>query len=983
MWLVAALAGPRDAHAASDPARTWHTLESDHFAVHYYVDGYGDGGAGARLFAEAVAAHAEDARATLGPVFGWWPREKVHVAVFDEYDGANGFAAALPEPRMTIYAWPPTGDGELGHYRDWVRLLVFHEYAHIVHIDESHGVPELVNAVFGRVWKPNQVLPRWIVEGIAVWAESRLTGGGRLESGLMDMWLRVLAYHDVWPELSELNGYPLAPPRGTLWYLLGGHIIDTMVAGAGRDALAAFGEGYGGRILPFGVQGLAREASGTTWDEWYDRFRADRTASVRASVDAITARMRVGAVVHENDDDIDHLRWSPDGRWLYWVENDGHSQARIMRATRAALEAAQAGKRLEAALVGRCYGGCSSIDISRDGGRIAWTSQRFRRVGNLYGGIVVAPVDDGPRGRREHIAIDGTWRAHDVAWAHDGDSWWCVRASWGRTWLERFDRDGVSLQRIDAPPELASGGGSWPRFERPTPAFDGRSLFVVIHAHGNRDLWRIDLASPTPRFERWTRGGADELDLQGFAGADTVPSGVIFSADRDGVFNVFLASANDGARVDQLTDEPMGALNPALSPDGAWLAYTRASPRGRQLVLQVNPLGTATAAAPERPLQAVTPPTSVPLVVRSYDPLPTLTPRRWLPSLTLGGGGGGRIGFAVDHTDASRRLAARLALDWDFGLDDWSGWAQLAWLGGFVDVTLDLGRYVIDRTSNVGDLVEPWRQSTVWGTLGLGLPVPDVFAGTYLGLGYTVELAHGARFGRLEQRPDQTTPQIPREGLSGFLNLSVSFSDVRGFLFSPGPADGFSAAFNLAFRHPSIGSWNEAWTATAVLRGFLQMPWHDDHVLALRFGAGATTGSGPGRAWFSLGGAPNRDLLNDLLNQTAAGSVWLRGFAPDAFQGDRFWLGTLEYRLPLWRVRDGLGTLPVFVEDLQLAVFADLGGATSEPLPVFPLNTGFGAELRFRLDLVWGLIHDFRLGYAHGLGPGGVDAFYFMMSGAP
>ena len=128
------------ARGASDPSRAWASVISDHFVVHYY-----DGG---REFAVAVAAYAEEARDVVGRVFDWYPRERINVAVFDEGDAANGFASSLPEPRLTIYAWPPSGDSELGHYVNWLKLLVFHEYAHVAHLDQSRGIPAIVNALF-------------------------------------------------------------------------------------------------------------------------------------------------------------------------------------------------------------------------------------------------------------------------------------------------------------------------------------------------------------------------------------------------------------------------------------------------------------------------------------------------------------------------------------------------------------------------------------------------------------------------------------------------------------------------------------------------------------------------------------------------------------------------------------------------------------------------------------------------------------------
>ncbi len=882
---------------------------------------------------------------------------------------------------MTIHAFPPDGDGELGHYANWLRLLVLHEVAHIVHIDISLGIPEVVNHVFGRLWKPNQVLPSWLVEGIAVWAESRRTGGGRLRSPVMDAWLRAFEREGDWPSLSELGGFPLRIPRATLWYLLGGHIVDTMVAGAGEASLRDFVHAYGERVLPFALHGLARRATGHDWEEWYRRFRERRGREVAESLAARQADLREGEVVRVVDDLMTELRFSPDGRWLVWVESDGHRIGRILRAP---VDLSGAGARLgPVEEVAECFGGCAAFDISRDGGTVAYTTSRFQRVGNLYGRIALAPFGRA-RERRAPRVLPGVERAQDLTFAADGRSLWVVRTAWGRTWLDRVDLQTGSLLETIRPPHALDAPGDHPRIERPVASADGDALFILMQARGNRDLWRIQLdpGAAEPIFTRWTRDGANELDLQLFRGHGAARPGLVVSADRGGVHEVLLFDVTKPGHPQQLTLEPIGAFAPALSPDGAVLAYVRPSARGRELRILARPLDGARPAGEGPPLRPVEPMEPVVTEDRPYDALPTLTPRRWFPSLSLGTAGPGRLGFAIAHTDASRRWDLGASFDWDFAQRDWAGTARVGWRGGFVDASLDLGRYVYARTSRVGDVEAPWLHEVVYASTFLSLPVPDAFASLVWGLGYTVELERGARHDALVHRPDETTPFIPAEGASAFLNFALSWNDTRAFLYSPGTAEGTSGQVNLSLRHPSLGSRAETFTASFVVRGYAQAPWHPDHVAMIRLGGGITGGA-DGVGSFTLGGAPNRDLLSDLLNQTSAGSVWLRGFPVDALRGSRFLLGTFEYRAPILRVRASPGTLPIFLEDLSVAAFADFAatGSGDEPLDVAAL--GVGLELRARVDLAWGLVQSLRFGVGRGFGPGGTETMYLLLAGPP
>jgi hypothetical protein len=71
----------------------------------------------------------------------------------------------------------------------------------------------------------------------------------------------------------------------------------------------------------------------------------------------------------------------------------------------------------------------------------------------------------------------------------------------------------------------------------------------------------------------------------------------------------------------------------------------------------------------------------------------------------------------------------------------------------------------------------------------------------------------------------------------------------------------------------------------------------------------------------------------------------LRGFEEDEVAGTRAAVVNADWRLPLWRVGRGLGTIPVFVRTLHGALFADAGHAWSEPPRWADLRLAAGAEL--------------------------------------
>ena len=956
------------ARAGNDPDRRWFTIVTPHFAVHSH-----DGG---EAFARAVADYCEEAREVVGDALGWRPSVRVHVVAVDDYDAANGFASVLPFPAITLWAWPPPPESELGNYGNWLRLLVFHEYTHIVHLDAAGGLPEAFNTVFGRVWKPNNALPRWATEGLAVWIESRSEGeAGRVGSSQSEMFFRASALAGRLPELSELTGSPLEQPRGTAWYVYGGALFERIARDAGPDAVRRFVAAYGSWAPPYALNTLAKRATGKTMVAWLDEVKADIAERVAADAARIRAAGLVeGTRIRGPLGVIDNPRFAPDGSRLMWLESNDDAPLRL---TSAALEVAADGTPglATVAEVVRCEGGCGRFAPTRDGRRWVLSTGRDYRLSSFHNQLAVVPdAPDGGLPRRAPRLLAGSRRAYDPTAAADGRSVWAVVTDWGVGGLARFDLEtGERLQTIALPPGLELPG-SHARLDRPVASADGRWLYVSLHADGNRDLYRV--ATDTGEFSPLTRGAADELD----PALSPDERWLVYSSDQDRVPNIYTLELATG-QVRRVTNVLTGAGQPAVSPDG-WLVFRYWTVDGPALhALRFAPESAPLASADGTPPRPRIAPPPTPQGRFPYHPLPTMLPRRWLPSVTSSGAGT-TLGMAIDTFDMTSRWGLSLSADWDFARDDWTAYASLVVLTGFPDVQLQLGRYSWDRTSYVGDLEEPYREEVVYGGASVALPMPDVFAGVTVGLGLNADIARGLETGAMEHTPDESSVRIPAERVRTSLNLFVSFSDVRRYPLAIAPSEGLSGTFNLTLREPALGGDGEAFTFTFVSRAHVPLG-PEGHVLSFRLGGGLAGGDPGARAAFSLGGVPRQDLLNDLLNQASAGAVWLRGFDEGAFGGWRFGMLTGEWRFPLARIRDGLGTLPIFVEDLSAAIFSDVGGASWDDDLGGALVAGVGAELRLHAELWYGVGYDFRLGYAHGFGEHGGDQIYFLMAGLP
>jgi len=96
------------------------------------------------------------------------------------------------------------------------------------------------------------------------------------------------------------------------------------------------------------------------------------------------------------------------------------------------------------------------------------------------------------------------------------------------------------------------------------------------------------------------------------------------------------------------------------------------------------------------------------------------------------------------------------------------------------------------------------------------------------------------------------------------------------------------------------------------------------HVLALRAKGGITWGDELRQGTFAMGGSLGEGVM---AGKASLYYFPLRGLPQAALTSTRAMLLSAEYRIPLISVQRGVGTMPLFVNDLHIAAFADYGNA--------------------------------------------------------
>ncbi|RYG80520.1 hypothetical protein EON77_08150, partial [bacterium] len=337
---VVLAASARVASAANDPTLEWKTITTKHFRITFY--------SGEREAAEHIADLAESIHERLVPYLGYEP-SLTEIVLTDQTDSANGSATALPFNTVRLFLTAPDDLSPLGDVDDWYLELLTHEYTHILHIDHIRGLPRLGNMLLGKTFSPNQTMPRWLLEGLAIFEESSRTSGGRLRSSQWNMYMRADVLEDNFASLDRFSNTPRRWPQGNLWYLYGSYMMKYVAETYGEQALRRMVRENSAQVVPWGLNRAVRRATGATFEEMYPVWRESLRREFQAQVDALRARgVREGVRITRHGQGALNPRFIPEGTFeghagdVVYFRDDGHSlgglyTARVVRDAKGAV----------------------------------------------------------------------------------------------------------------------------------------------------------------------------------------------------------------------------------------------------------------------------------------------------------------------------------------------------------------------------------------------------------------------------------------------------------------------------------------------------------------------------------------------------------------------------------------------------------------------------------------------------------------------
>jgi hypothetical protein len=959
-WLVGLIAcsiiaiARTPAARADDGSLEWFTLESDHFVVHYYAPN--------EDLARRVAVVAERAHRTLTKALGHTPSGKTDIIITDDTDGANGFAAVIPRNRIHLYATAPGSLSTLNDHDDWLYGLVAHEYSHIVHLDTIGGIPRLYNLIFGKTWAPNQIQPRWFIEGLATYEESKRSSGGRTRSAIFDMYLRTQVLAGKPLDIAQVSSGTYEWPHGNTAYLYGAHFLKYIADRWGDDKLAKISREYGRQPIPFGLNKAIARVVGRDYVEIYEDWTEHMRRKYGLQRDAVLARgLLEGRKLTDTGETNGTPRYSVDGREIWWIRSDGWSRPRYRGMPVGGTARSPAAR--DVAVIEDA----GQYAILPDGSGVVLERSMNYRTFYGFGDLFTYAFESKTLTRR-------TWgaRISDPDVSPDGK--WAAFSVNGRS------RSRIGVLSLDdgsrTPTILWEGEGRFDQGYSPSFSPDGKRIaFSAWTTGGYHDIYVID------------RDGGEAIRLTNDRAIDVSPrwspdgKHIYFSSDRTGIYNIYRIDLAT-RKLDQITNVLGGAFQPDVSRDGKRLVYRGFDDDGfeiYELLLDERAVLEPEVYIDDRPPPVAIPDDEVPVSPpRPYRPIESLAPNRYeldwatgtfgteITVATSGADIIGRHGWSIGASYGIDRGDVEFGMGYSYS----RFWPTLRFGAG--RSVADVGGLVIDGRST------RYERDTWQASASVSLPVlrrPETSSD--LSFGYDVDWDRNVD-GELPTDPNQIVPRPPETGVLAGIAMRWSMSNAKRFTYTLGPTEGRTLSASLRFNHPSLGSDFESLLLEYRWQEWWGLPWWN-HVVSFRLAGGVEQTDRRGDGRFSLGGTGDQDVVTAIVDSLRVGTAVLHGYEPGSLRGRQYFLINTEYRVPIHVIEEGVATLPAYFRRVHLALLFDAGFADDD-FSFDEIRYSIGGSIR--LDVTFGYYEPgtFDLGISRGLSEGGVTEWWFLLT---
>jgi hypothetical protein len=887
------------------PNLHWREISRGAFTVIFPTDSWQQ--------AAAALAGAENAYEKLAAFWRDRPAGRIRIVLNDSTDQANGFATFSPFNLVGINLSEPQPDSELAGSRSWLDLVLAHELTHIFTLNTAAEPFYMLRRVFGSqpVLYPAVQLPPWVIEGLAVYGESRFTSDGRLDHPPYPLMLAAARRDSLFPGWSEIGGIPAAWPGPSAKYLFGAGFMQFLAGKYGADSLRQYLERSTNRLVLFsssrGFKKTFGEPLGKLWQEYLNNAPATDSPSASGA-----------APIPLVDNGFFNLYPCPlGGNRLAYYRRDYQNRGEI------AVLDLKTGKDKTLFKMDTVNG----LSVAENGKKLLLSAvdnfHAFNDFSDLYGfDIGSLKLTRLSRGQRLSQPVKKEY----------SDEIYCVQRRNGRFFLALFD---IRMQTAKTLSQAFKG------FSQLSLSPDQSLLAASVKPENGP--WGIGIFSTAGELRAFlTAVGADCRQPRW-------QNNQLLYFIRANAENTRLASLSLAGSGGSICNDPRldGLQQFSLDGNGQNIYFTYYSGRGLEIArldlagLIFSPQALSVASSIPETLDATQ--QIQQLASRPYRFWRDVLPHFWTPVWRLGGDEF-QAGILTGGQDALGVHSYNLEGYYGFSSRRTNVSFNYTYDGLFPTLSFTYSDnsdfYLKDNYSLRSQelkLASLWplrvrRRSQLYGYADLHLERRSVIF-------------------------ESGTNHYP-SSYNGF-RLGFDFNSAREYYDSVSPSDGVRFAWQYSIQPTGLGNTFASRSTQADLRHYIPLfrpgvlawrlalaqSWHDPY--------GFTMGGLAGEAGSSLGRNHPFDLL--------------RGFPAGFQQGDKGILFNLEYRLPLVKVEKAI--LPaVSLDRIYINGFFDMGRLWQGGYPANITHT-FGAEMVLRLAFGGAAAYDLSFGVAYGFGP--------------
>ncbi len=902
----------------------WLTTESKHFRYHYLAEN--------EHIVQRLYHRAESIHESLSEYFAWQPGDKTDVVLTDKTDFTNANARVIPTNRIVLFLAPPNDIAGLEDFDLWIELIFLHEYTHILHLDKADGFPLHLRRAFGRHYLlfPNMYLPRWITEGLATHLETDLKAKiGRGQSNYISGLMRMEVESGI-KSLGQITLSVESWPQGVSWYLYGVYFFQFIEEIYGKEKLHEYLQHQSDFPIPYLIDIPFYQTFGKTtyfvWQE-FEKYLINKFSP--EILDLKKQGLVEGRNITQSGLQSGFSR-AIDDKQILFIQNDGFTPRALWRMNTETHEKSH---------IRDIYGG--AFDFHPQKGVLMPQFDISKNI-NVYFDLYIISEKTGKQQRLTHNARYGK-----ASWNQDGSQIAAVKTKQAKHRLDLLSSSGEFLEILwESDHEVYLGDIDWSPNENK----------IVAAVWRKPQGWNIEIFDLSTK--RWT-AITNTPDIEGQASFSADGKHVIYSADYDGVYNIYSQNI-DTQKILKHSNVLGGAFHPSFMPNNT-LIYAGLSGKGfdvfqtsqTPLVYQEKIANKETLNV-SRAMYSGDKPSPI-LEHKHYSALKGLIPKWWQPIVASNGK---QLGFFTSAVDPLGWNYTSLAAS--YNSDDELPYVDLLYIFQKYRFDFSLGytRSYFYKTTTSGLKFDLENTDSLSSTLSTSILKNNYRLGLATGMDYKT------------WTPNDSFPQSINAATTSatyiIAGLRASFSNFKSASRAVTLQNGFSVDSTYEKTYRSYSSLE----GNALMSSFF---WASPALQKTIFRMNAEANiSSKGDFPFALFGSEEYRIGNS--NEIIGGSrsTRLRGYPLNGFTNGRFGdilqFASLEWRFPVSLIETGLILPPIGFNKLTGNLFAEAGRAwfrREQSIPGF--SKSIGAELSLETTLLYRAQTEYRVGIAKGL----------------